>query len=117
MYLDDDLRDQVHNEFRGESNEDFLAAYLERDPDFMDVIKQNALSLGKEVNSFSELIKEARIKKGLTQREVAAALGIALRHYQQFEYTDRIPSGELMIKLVRFFDFDLDEVNEILKNQ
>lgn len=64
-----------------------------------------------------DIIKEARKKKGLTQREVAEAVGIALRHYQQFEYTDRIPSGELMIKLVRFFDFDLDEVNEILENK
>lgn len=213
MLMDDDLRNQVHDEFVGESNEEFLEEYLKLDPDFMHVIQQNTLSIGvgddfytieegsvdsegrlnsgpdkkwpdriyytdievamkdfsvidveddkykaiiaykltnddcfeydfglvydgeveivygekakkyvydlrqEEVNSFSELIKEARIKKGLTQREVAEALGIALRHYQQFEYTDRIPSGELMIKLVRFFEFDLDVVNEILENQ
>lgn len=66
---------------------------------------------------FSELIREARIKKGLTQKEVAEALGISLRHYQHFEYSDRIPSAELLIKFVRFFDFDLDKLNEILENQ
>ena len=66
---------------------------------------------------FKDIVRNARKKKGLTQREVAEAVGIQLNHYQQFEYTDRIPSGEIMIKLVRFFDFDLDEVNEILENK
>jgi hypothetical protein len=45
MLMDDDLRNQLHNEFDSASNEEFLAAYLERDPDFMYVIRQNALSI------------------------------------------------------------------------
>lgn len=213
MLMDDDLRNQLHDEFTSVSNEEFLKQYLKLDSEFINVIKQNALSINvgdvlylieigkvdssgglnstsdedwlnriyyidlemamkdfasieleddnykaiiaykftnddsseydfgliydgeievsygkkakkyiygvyqEEINSFSELIREARIKKGLTQKEVAEALGISLHHYQHFEYTDRIPAGQLMIKLVRFFDFDLDVVNEILENQ
>ena len=212
LLMDDDLRNQVHNEFRGESNEEFLAAYLERDPDFMHVIQQNALSIGEgddlytieegrvdsegrlnsgpdekwmdriyytdlevamkdfaeidveggnykaiiayeltnddcfeydfglvydgemeivygekakkyvydlrqeEVNSFSELIKEARIKKGLTQREVAEAIGISLGHYQHFEYSKRVPSGEIMIKLIKALDLDLNDIEKALES-
>lgn len=45
VLMDDDLRNQLHNEFDSTSNEEFLAAYLERDPDFMRVIQQIAYSI------------------------------------------------------------------------
>ena len=213
MLMDDDLRNQVHDEFDCESNEEFLEEYLKLDPDFMHVIQQNALSIREgdtlflietgnvdsegglnaapdeewidriyytdlevamkdfaeidiedsnykaiiaykltnedsfeydfglvydgemeivygekakkyvydlrqeEVNSFSELIKEARIKKGLTQREVAEAVGIQLNHYQHFEYSKRVPSGEIMIKLIKILELNLNDIEKALESR
>jgi hypothetical protein len=47
MLMDDDLRNQLHDEFVCESNEEFLEEYLKLDPNFMNVIQQNALSIGE----------------------------------------------------------------------
>jgi hypothetical protein len=44
VLMDDDLRNQLHDEFDSTSNEEFLEEYLKLDPDFMRVIRQNALS-------------------------------------------------------------------------
>jgi len=46
MLMDDDLRNQVHDAFVGESNEEFLEEYLKLDPDFMRVIQQICFSIG-----------------------------------------------------------------------
>ena len=45
MLMDDDLRNQVHDEFQGQSNEEFLEEYLKLDPDFMNVIQQVCFSI------------------------------------------------------------------------
>ncbi len=47
MLMDDDLRNQVHDAFVGESNEEFLEEYLKLDPDFMRVIQQICFSIGE----------------------------------------------------------------------
>ena len=38
QYMDDDIREELHLEMAPCSPEDFLAAYLERDPDFEEEI-------------------------------------------------------------------------------
>lgn len=39
VYMDDDKREQVHFELAPCDPEEFLKRYLELDPDFMDVLK------------------------------------------------------------------------------
>jgi transcriptional regulator with XRE-family HTH domain len=63
-----------------------------------------------------DIIRNARKKKGLTQREVAEAIGIQLNHYQHFEYSKRVPSGEIMIKLIKALDLDLNDIEKALES-
>lgn len=64
-----------------------------------------------------DIIREARIKKGLTQKEVAEAIGIQLNHYQHFEYSKRVPSGEIMIKLIKTLDLNLKDIEKALESR
>lgn len=63
-----------------------------------------------------DIIRNARKKKGLTQREVAEAIGIQLNHYQHFEYSKRVPSGEIMIKLIKALDLNLNDIEKVLES-
>lgn len=63
-----------------------------------------------------DIIRNARKKKGLTQREVAEAIGIQLNHYQHFEYSKRVPSGEIMIKIIKTLDLDLNDIEKALES-
>lgn len=63
-----------------------------------------------------DIIREARIKKGLTQKEVAEAIGIQLNHYQHYEYSKRVPRGEIMIKLVKVLELNLNDVEKALES-
>lgn len=63
-----------------------------------------------------DIIRNARKKKGLTQREVAEAVGIQLNHYQHFEYSKRVPSSEIMIKLIKTLDLDLNDIEKALES-
>ena len=63
-----------------------------------------------------DIIRNARKKKGLTQREVAEAVGIQHNHYQHFEYSKRVPSGEIMIKLIKALDLDLNDIEKALES-
>lgn len=64
-----------------------------------------------------ELLKTARTAKGMTQKQVAEALGIQVKHYQHYEYSKRIPRGEIMIKLVKTLDLDLNDIEKALESR
>lgn len=57
---------------------------------------------------FGKLIKELRIARELSQKEVAAQLGISTRAYSHYEIGDRDPSVELLKALCDFFDVSAD---------
>ena len=63
-----------------------------------------------------ELLKNARITKGMTQKQVAEALGIQVKHYQHYEYSKRVPGPKIMIKLVKILDLDLIEIEKALES-
>ena len=69
-----------------------------------------------EVNNMTlgELLRAARKEKGMTQKQVAEALGIHVNHYQHYEYSKRAPSSEIMIKLIKTLDLDLNDVEKAL---
>lgn len=53
-------------------------------------------------------LKQLRKEKGLTQKEVAFALGIALTTYANYEQGTREPSIETIIKICKYFDVSSD---------
>ena len=57
--------------------------------------------------TFSARVKELRIAKGLTQRQMAEALGITERSYQRYE-ADNTPNTETLTKLADFFGVSTD---------
>ncbi len=57
---------------------------------------------------FKDILKQLRIEKGLTQKEVAQHFGIAQSNYQQWESGKRSPSGETLEKLADFFKVSTD---------
>lgn len=51
------------------------------------------------MKDFKVLLKEARLKSGLTQQEVADMVGIAQRTYSMYESGERSPKANVVIKL------------------
>lgn len=57
---------------------------------------------------FAARIKEIRKLKKLTQKQVAVAIGVAERNYQEWEYGKTKPGFDSLIALADFFDVSLD---------
>lgn len=55
-----------------------------------------------------ERLKELRIARELSQKEVATQLGVSTRAYSHYEIGDRDPSIELLKTLCDFFDVSAD---------
>ncbi len=53
-------------------------------------------------------LKNLRKAKGVTQKEVAFALGITLSAYSNYEQDLREPSNQILIKLCKYFDVSAD---------
>lgn len=66
--------------------------------------------------TLGELLKVARTAKGMTQKQVAEAVGIQLNHYQHFEYSKRVPSSEIMIKLIKTLNLNLNDIEKALES-
>ena len=69
--------------------------------------------LYKHLQSFAKNIKNERLSKNLTQKQVANAIGVTIQSYQAYESGVALPSAENLIKLVLFFDASLDDLFEI----
>ncbi len=57
---------------------------------------------------FAIRIKELRISKGLTLKEVSSVLGIHLMTYAHYEHGDREPSLETIRSLSRYYEVSSD---------
>ena len=57
---------------------------------------------------FGKLIKELRIAKGLTIKQVATAVEVNTRAYNYYEQSEREPSLETLKKICDFFDVSAD---------
>lgn len=55
-----------------------------------------------------ERLKLLRKAKGVTQKEVAFAIGITLSAYSNYEQGLREPSNQILIKLCKYFDVSAD---------
>ncbi|GHE72238.1 helix-turn-helix domain-containing protein [Roseivirga thermotolerans] len=55
-------------------------------------------------------IKEIRSKKGMLQKEVAAAAGLHPANYNKIEKGEREPSVDALAKVAKFFGMTIDQV-------
>jgi len=98
MLMDDDLRNQLHNEFDSTSNEEFLKEYLKLDPDFMHVIQQNTLSICEGDDLYT-------IEKGRVDSEGG------LNAAPDEEWIDRIYYTDLEVAMKDFAEIDVEDSN------
>ena len=58
--------------------------------------------------TFPERLKELRIYRNLTQKEIADSIGMAPVAYQRYEYGTREPAYQKLFALADYFDVSLD---------
>ena len=63
--------------------------------------------------SFQENLKNLRLKRGLSQKKLADAIGVAQSSINYWEKGERIPSVESTNRLADFFNVTLDELYDI----
>lgn len=67
---------------------------------------------------FSSCIYRKRIEAGYTQAQVAEAIGVTTRSYQNYEKGSRLPKTIVFLSLVKLLDIDVsdlfDEVDVVL---
>lgn len=61
-----------------------------------------------------DILKEARLKKGWTQEEVAKNAGLGKNTYPKLERNESVPSAELAIKLMRALGTDQSKLAALL---
>lgn len=57
---------------------------------------------------FHEHLRAIRKSKSITQKQVSDAIGVAERHYQDWEYGKIKPGFDALIALSDFFDISTD---------
>lgn len=63
-------------------------------------------------SKFAGAVYHARTERGLTQAQAAEALDISTRWYQCIENDAVIPSGELTLKIIEFFNIPPAQLRE-----
>ena len=64
------------------------------------------MKVGVDVNQ----LKTKRVKKGLSQLEVAKQVKIDVRLYQRYEYNEREPKASIAIKLANILETTVEEL-------
>ena len=59
-------------------------------------------------NGMKERLKQLREEKGVTQKEVAKAIGVTTSAYANYEQGTREPSVQMIINLCRYFAVSAD---------
>ena len=59
------------------------------------------------METFAKRITNLRLKKGLTQKQVAEALGVPLSTYKEWEYGRKIQGEEYYVKMSEAFEVNL----------
>lgn len=59
-------------------------------------------------NNQADAIRDARVKAGLSQKEVADALGIQVANYQKYEYGSRTPKPQLLDKIAHILNIGVE---------
>lgn len=51
---------------------------------------------------------ELKEKNKVLQKDIAKSVGLSLRSYQRYEYGERNPTSDILIKLADYFDVSID---------
>ena len=62
------------------------------------------------MKEFSEKLKMLRLKKGLTQEELAKETGVGVSAISMYEQGNRIPRDEIKIRLAKFFEESVEYI-------
>lgn len=62
------------------------------------------------MKEFSEKLKMLRLKKGLTQEELAKEIGVGVSAISMYEQGNRIPRDEIKIRLAKFFEKSVEYI-------
>lgn len=76
-------------------------------------LKKKKEGLERIMNEFKDLLKAARKKKKITQKEVAELIGLGRNNYtvyQKWEYGIGMPSSIYLLKLIKVLDIDPNEI-------
>lgn len=60
------------------------------------------------MNNFSEQLRTIRKSRGITQKQLAQAVGASERGIQSYEIGERKPAFDQLLALADFFDVSLD---------
>ena len=55
-------------------------------------------------------LREARERKGVSQKRAAADLGIDAQRYRNYEYGRREPSLSLLVQMAKYYNCIVDEL-------
>lgn len=60
------------------------------------------------MKEFAERLKELRLEKGLSQRELAKSVNLSHNAIAQWENESRMPNAEAVVTLAKFFSVTTD---------
>ena len=58
--------------------------------------------------SFAENLKQLRKEKGISQKDVAKAIGVTISAYSNYEQGLREPSNQILVSLCKYYDVTAD---------
>lgn len=68
----------------------------------------NKFMIGEKHMHFGEILKDLRLKAGLTQKQLAEQIGVSKSVVSFYELSERIPSPTVLIKLSSVFHVSAD---------
>lgn len=69
--------------------------------------------LYKYCQNFAKNLKNERISRGMTQKEVADLIGIKTQSYQAYENNVALPNVLNLLKIVEIFKISIDDLFEL----
>ena len=60
------------------------------------------------MTTFATRLIELKEKNKVLQKDIAKSVGLSLRSYQRYEYGERNPTSDILIKLADYFDVSID---------
>ena len=63
----------------------------------------NTICYNFYMKEFAERLKDLRLEKGLSQRELAKLVNLSFSEINQWEREVRVPNGEAIVALAKFF--------------
>ena len=60
------------------------------------------------MKEFHEILKQLRIEKKISQKQLSIDIGISTSHYQSYEYGKTKPTIDNLIKICKYFNVSAD---------